>query len=69
MAVIAPYGTSFGSVAAKPAATPLVVPASPPKIMAAFGLSKPIILAITGVPIVTSIDFATPAAMLMAIRI
>ena len=37
MAVIAPYGTSSSLVAARPPATPLVVPISPPKIKAERG--------------------------------
>jgi glutathione S-transferase len=41
VAVRAPYGTSFGSVAASPPATPLTVPIKPPKAMAERGLSRP----------------------------
>ena len=41
VAVRAPYGTSFGSVAASPPATPLTVPIKPPKAIAERGLSRP----------------------------
>ena len=54
------------STAASPAVTPLVVPIIPPKIIAVSGLFKPIFFAMAGVNNVTSTDFITPIAILMA---
>lgn len=53
-------------MAARPAAVPLVVPINPPKIIADCGVFNPMYGAIKGVPMVTKIDFTTPAAMLIA---
>ena len=63
----APYGTSFSSVAARPAATPLVVPIKPPNIIAELGLFKPINFAAKGVKIEVIITLTTPVATLKAI--
>ena len=66
VAVIAPYGTSFGSVAARPAMTPLLVPIRPPNTIAERGLSSPTALARKGVKTMTRMAFTRPAAMLSA---
>ena len=67
VAVNAPYGTNFVSVAARPADTPLVDPTRPPKIIAVCGLSIPNFFARKGVEIVTKMDLITPTAILIAI--
>ena len=59
----------MGSVAARPAATPLVVPISPPKTIADWGLSNPMYFATKGVPIITKIDLTKPAATLNVITV
>ena len=57
----------MGSVAARPAATPLFVPINPPNTIADLASFRPILFATNGVPIITTIDLTRPAAMLNAI--
>ena len=66
IAVMAPYGTSLGSVAVSPAETPDVEPTIPPYIMAERKLSSLILLASRGVAIITAMDLTTPMAMARA---
>ena len=63
--VIAWFGTNLPP-AAGPMLTPLTVPASPPKTIAACGLLSRIKRASTGVKIMTKMDLMTPVAMLSA---
>ena len=55
------------SVAARPAETPLTVPASPPKTIAERGVLSRRNFAAIGVAIITRIALSTPVAMLNAI--
>ena len=67
VATSAPYGTSLRSVAARPAETPLTVPARPPKTIAERGVFSARNFAAMGVPTITMIAFTRPVAMLSAI--
>ena len=54
------------SVAARPALTPLTVPASPPNTIADRGVSRRMNFAAAGVATITMIALMTPVAMLNA---
>jgi hypothetical protein len=54
-------------VPARPAETPLTVPAKPPKIIAERGVFKPRNPAANGVPTITIIALINPVAILRAI--